>query len=102
MSKFELPIYNAATGKREKTLQRDFMPVNLFVRYQTFVEEMDENKTKSDKELFLSLKELFLETFPEMTEEEYLNQTDVGDVTLMFRRILEKSTQIGSGNSKNV
>ena len=101
MAKFELPIFNAATGEREKMVKRVFMPVNLYVRFQQFAEGLDVEKTKSDEEMFLALKPLFLEMFPEMTEEEYLNQVDIADVIFMLNDILEKSSRIKSGNSKN-
>ena len=57
---------------------------------------------KDDNELFLNLKDLFLEMFPELTKEEYLNQTDVGEILNTFGRILNKSTQFESDNPKNV
>lgn len=101
MAKFELPIFSAATGKRDKILRRDFMPVNLYVRFQQFAEGLDVEKTESDEVMFHALKPLFLELFPEMTEEEYLNQVDIGDVIFMLHDILEKSSRIKSGDSKN-
>ena len=101
MAKFELSIYDIETGDVCKTYKRNFMPVNLYIRFQTFAEKIGSDKVKSDKEMFYSLKDLFLETFPEMTAEEYLNQTDIADVLIMLRDILEKSTHIKSGDSKN-
>lgn len=101
MAKFELPIYDATTGEVIKTHKRNFMPVNLYIRYQAFAEKLGADKVKSDKDMFFAMKELFLETFPELTEEEYLNQTDIAEVLVMLRDILEKSTQIASGDSKN-
>ena len=102
MAKFELPLFNAATGEREKILQRDFMPVNLYVRFQKFTEGLSVEETESDEAMFNALKPLFLELFPEMTEEEYLNQVDIGDVIYMLNFILEKSSRIKSGgDSKN-
>lgn len=101
MAKFELPIYNFETEKVEKTYKKNFMPVSLYIRFQKFSEEVVANKVKSDEEMFLMLKDLFLETFPELTEDEYLNKTDIGQILLMFRDILDKSTKFDEGDSKN-
>ena len=101
MAKFELPIYDMKTEKVVKTHKRNFMPVDLYIRYQQLSEKITTDKIKSDAEMFCLLKDLFLETFPELTEEEYLNQTDIAGVLLMFRDILDKSTQFAAGNSKN-
>lgn len=101
MAKFELPVYNVTTGDIEKTYKRNFMPVDLYVRYQAFSEKVTSDKFKSDKDFFVELKDLFLETFPEMTAEEYLNQTDVAEVVNMFGDIINKATQFSTGDSKN-
>lgn len=101
MAKFELPIYNAETGEVEKIYKRDFMPVALYVRFQKLSEKVMADKVKSDEEMFITLKDLFVETFPELTEEEYQNNTDVSEVLKVWRAVLEKSTSIESGDSKN-
>jgi len=101
MAKFELPIYDAITGEVVKTHKRNFMPVNLYIRFQALAEKIGAEKMKSDKDMFDALEGLFLETFPEMTSEEYRNQTDIAEVLIMFKDILDKSTQIQSGDSKN-
>lgn len=101
MAKFELPIYDATTGEIVKTYQRNFMPVNLYIRFQKLAEKTGSDKVKSDEELFKALQELFLETFPELTKEEYLNQTDIAVVLQIWARILNKSTEIAEGDSKN-
>lgn len=100
MSKFELSVYNAETGDVEKILKRNFMPVTLYIKFQKLAEKAAEQKIESDEEIFFAIKELFLETFRDLTEDEYLNQTDTSEVLTMFDRILKKSTEI-SGNSKN-
>lgn len=101
MAKFELPIYDAMTGEIVKTHQRNFMPVNLYIRFQKLAEKIGADKVKTDKELFDSLEELFLETFPSMTKEEYQTQTDIAEILTMWAAILEKSTKIAEGDSKN-
>jgi hypothetical protein len=99
MAKFELKIYDEKTGKVAKTLQRGFMPVSLYVRYQKLSEKVINEKLKSDEDLFFALKDLFCETFNDLTEDEYLNATDVSNVLSVWREVLEKSTQLESGNS---
>ena len=101
MAKFELPIYKEKSGKVEKTYKRDFISVSLFLKYQKINEELLANKMLSDEEFLNALKELFLETFPDLTEEEYLNGTDVGQVIFLCNSIIRKATKFQSGNSKN-
>lgn len=102
MAKFELPIYNSVTGDVDKTVTRNFMPVNLYIRYQKLAEKVGGDKVKTDEEMFLLLQDLFLETFPELTKDEYLNNTDIAQVLQTWANIINKSTEISDGNSKNV
>lgn len=101
MAKFELPIYDPQTGEVVKTHKRNFMPVNLYIRFQKLAEKIGADKVKSDEEMFRALQELFLETFPDMTKEEYLNQTDIAEVLVVWANVLNKSTELASGDSKN-
>ena len=100
MAKFELPIYDAS-GKVEKTHKRDFISVSLFLKYQKLNEELLSNKMTDDKEFLNAIKELFLETFVELTESEYDKQTDVAQVIYLFNTIVAKATKFKSGDSKN-
>jgi len=103
MAKFELPIYDVKTGEVVKTYQRNFMPVSLYIRFQKLSEKIvkDSEKMKSDEELFMLIKDLFLETFSELTEEEYMNNTDVAGVLKTWHEIMSKSATIESKSSKN-
>lgn len=101
MAKFELPVYNVTTGEIEKTHQRNFMPVDLYIRFQAFSEKVAGNEFETDRDFFVELKPLFLETFPELTADEYMNQTDVAEVIKMFSDIIRKATEFSTGNSKN-
>lgn len=104
MAKFELTIYDNKTGEKARTEQRAFMPVDLYIRFQAFAEKTTTDKFKTDKEFFDELKPLCLELFPNMTEEEYKNQTDIAEVLVLFSKVIDKSTDIGdedSDNSKN-
>lgn len=102
MAKFELSVYNVKTEEKEKVCQRNLMPVSLYIKYQKLSEKLEGNKIKSDAELFAELKDIFLETFPELTAEEYMNQTDVGEVLATYGTIIGKATLFEAGNSKNV
>lgn len=99
MAKFELPVYNAESGKVEKTVKRNFMPVTLFTRFQKFAEKLD--TLESDEKMYNGLKPLFLELFPELTEKEYTEQTDVAEVLKVWGDVINKSTEISEGSSKN-
>lgn len=101
MAKFELPIYDVQTGDVEKTVKRNFMPVSLYIRFQKLAEKIGADKVKSDEAMFDLLQDLFLETFPELTKDEYRNQTDIAEVLQMWAAILDKSTKIAEGDSKN-
>lgn len=101
MAKFELSVYDNQTGEIAKTVKRDFMPVGLYIRFQQLSEKLIKDEIKSDVDMFNSLKDLFLETFSDLTEKEYLECLDIAQVLVMFRDIIEKSTQLSSGNSKN-
>lgn len=101
MAKFELSIYNTKTGEVEKTYQRNFMPVSLFIKFQKFSEEVTANKIESDEIFYKKLKNLFTELFPDLTDSEYQNQTDAAEVIALFNFVLKKSTTLGD-NSKNV
>lgn len=101
MAKFELPIYDEKSGKVEKTHKRDFISVSLFLKYQKLNEELLSNKITEDKEFLNAIKELFLETFAGLTDEEYSKKTDVAQVIYLFNSIVTKATKFQSGNSKN-
>lgn len=102
MAKFELPVYDTQTGEVTKTVKRDFMPVGLYIRFQQLSEKLVKDEIKSDADMFKALEDLFVETFPELTEKEYSECLDTAQVLVMFRDIIEKSTKLSSGNSKNV
>lgn len=100
MAKFELSVYDVATGEVAKTHKRNFMPVDLYIRFQKFSEKVTSMKFKTDIDFFVELKDLILEVFPDMTADEYLKQTDVAEVVKMFGDILTKATEFTAGDSK--
>lgn len=101
MAKFELKIYNTETGETEKVLQREFMPVSLFLKFQQFSEKLTGNKVENDAAMFAALKELYVEMFPSLTNDEYMNNTDAAEVLTLFRAVLVKATQIAGATKKN-
>ena len=101
MAKFELHVYDAESEEVKKTLQRNIIPVSLFIKYQMISEKLTKNKITNDIDMFSALKDLYLETFPALTADEYMNNTDVAEVLTMFRDILVKATQISTGKGKN-
>ena len=101
MAKFELPVRDNKTGEIIKTVKRDFMPVDLYIRFQQLSQKVLNNELKTDMELFTALKPLFRETFYELTDKEYMNNVDIAEVLIMFRNIIDKSTEFSSGDAKN-
>lgn len=101
MAKFELRVFNAETGEVEKTLQRDFMPVSLFLKFQQFSESLTGGKMENDAAMFTALKDLYTEMFPSLTSNEYLNNTDTAEVLSLFKYVLVKATQITGATKKN-
>lgn len=101
MAKFELPIYDLKSGKIEKTYKRDFISVSLFLKYQKLNEELLHDKVTDDDVFLKRIKDLFLETFSDLSEVEFENQTDVGQVIMLFNSVVAKATKFESGNSKN-
>lgn len=100
MAKFELNLYSLKTEEAPKTLQRQFMPVDLYLRFRKYSDSVAENPPEDEK-LFEDLAPLFLELFPDMTEKEYRKETDVAEVLKLFNGLLEKSLTILPGDKKN-
>ena len=92
MAKFELNIYKKNTDEIEKTYMRNKIPVNLFLKYQELSEGLLNKKIERDADMFVAIKDLFMETFDGLTESEYLNQTDVSEVLISFNNLLKKAT----------
>jgi len=101
MAKFELSTFDTKTGEVEKVHQRAFIPITLYLKFQKLAEETSENKVDTDKKMFNALKPLILELFPDLTEFEYDNNVDVADILFLWEKIVHKSAEISTGNSKN-
>lgn len=91
MAKFELNIYDMKTEAVEKTYQKNKIPVSLFLKYQELSAELLEKKVEKDLDMFIAVKDLFMETFDGLTESEYLNQTDTAEVLILFNNLLKKA-----------
>lgn len=101
MARFELNLYDMETEKIVKTLQKNIIPVDLYIKFQEFNDSINSGKIKTDAELFTSLQDLFVETFADLTKAEYMKQTFPGEVLKTFKEICEKSLIVKDDNLKN-
>ncbi len=101
MAKFELPIYDPTTGDVQRVCQRNFMPVDLYIRFEKFAEKNVNGKEMDDVAFFAKLWELFREVFPDLTEQEFRNQVDTAQVLCIYTDVILKSAQLSDGDSKN-
>ena len=101
MAKFELPIYNMETEEIKKTVQRNIVPLSLYLKFEKFAESLNDNNFKSDSEFFYAIEDLFCELFPALTRDEYENKVDIAEALAVFNSVLGKSKQLPRGNSKN-
>lgn len=92
MAKFELSIYDN-NDTVVKTHKRNKCTVETFLKFQQYSEKVTGEKVKNDVEFFDGLKDLFCELFPDLTEKEYKNNTDVAEVILLFNKVVTKATQ---------
>ena len=93
MAKYELSTYDGNDNVL-KTYQRNKCSVELFLKFQQYSQKVTEREVKNDVEFFKGLQELFLEMFPEMTEAEYKNKTDVAEIIVLFHTIIAKATHM--------
>lgn len=91
MAKFELNVYDKDENVI-KTHKRNKCTVELFLRFQQYSEKVTGGKVKNDVDFFENVKSLFLEMFPNLTAEEYNNNTDVAEVIALFNDIITKAT----------
>ena len=95
MGKIELNIYNNETGELQKTYQRQFIPVKLFLRFQKIAEKIIADKIENNEAVYKSLEPLFLEAFPSLTSAEYYGNVDVAEVLRVFNHIVTESIKNG-------
>lgn len=100
MAKFELPIYNE-NDEVIKTVKRNFIPVDLFIRFQQLAEKIAGEKFKNDKEMFAEIQKLFLEAFPALTADEFKNNIDLAQILYTINDIVSRAAKF-EGSSKNV
>lgn len=96
--KYALKIYDMKNQKVIKTVGRDVISVSLYMKYQEMAESVQAEKVKSDIDLFKKIKDLFLETFTDLTEDEYFNNTDPAEVLSVWNNILSKGVLINTKN----
>ena len=101
MAKFELKTYDMTNGETVKTYQKNIITVVLYCKFQELNENIKAKKVKNDIELFLTCyKDLMLEMFPEMTEREYLENTNPAEVVALWRKVCNTALILGD-NEKN-
>lgn len=92
MAKFEISIYDN-NDDIIKTHKRNKCTIEMFLKFQEYSERVTGAEVENDIAFFKGLKDLFLEFFPEMTETEYMNNTDVAEVIYLFNKIVTKATE---------
>lgn len=95
--KYSLNVYGE-DSEIMKTVGTNFVPTGLFIRALKMSEEMKE-KGKSELESFNLIVGIVLDLFPELTEDELMNNCDIGDVISIFKQIIIRANSITS--SKN-
>ena len=98
MAKFELKVYDKQSEDVIATCKRTFIPVSLCIKCQELNEKLQKEDITSDAVMFAKLKDLFVETFSDLSADEYENGVDTAEILIMFRDILQKATQITTKN----
>ena len=93
MAKFELPIIDFAKDEVKKTYERNFLPTEIYIESREISERAEDMR---EIELLEELCKLFERLFPELTEDEFWNNTDPAYILALYRDILTKSTKIVS------
>lgn len=102
MAKFELPIYGK-NGEVIKTAKRDFVPIDLFIRFQKLSERLIAQDFKDDAEMFDEIEKAILEAFPTVTKDELRGGTDMAYLLYIINDIVSRAAMFeGSSDvSKN-
>lgn len=95
--KYSLNVYGQ-DSEIMKTVGTNFVPTGLFIRALKMSEQMKE-EGKSELESFNLIVGIVLDLFPELTEDELMNNCDIGDVISIFKQIIIRANSIVS--SKN-
>lgn len=95
--KYSLNVYGQ-DSEVLKVVGTNFVPTALFIRALKMSEQMKEEK-KSELESFELITGIVLDLFPELTEDELMNNCDIGDVISVFKQIIVRANSITS--SKN-
>lgn len=94
--KYSLNVYGP-DSEILKTVGTNFVPTGLFIKALKMSEEMkDEGKTELDA--FNLVMEIVLTLFPNLTEEELMNNCDIGDVISIFKQVVSRAKEINSKN----
>ena len=98
---FKLDLYDFDKNEVIKTVERGFCPTYLYIEFEKVREEVEKEKITSDIVIIDRLCETFLKLFPELTKEEYYNNTVIGDLMFIYGQIVNKAATITSFPRKN-
>lgn len=90
--KYSLNVYGT-DSEILKVVGTNFVPTGLFIKALKMSEDM-RNEGKTELEAFNLITEIVLALFPELTEEELMNNCDIGDVISTFKQVIARANEI--------
>lgn len=98
---FKLNLFDFEKDEIIKTLEKKFCPTYIYIEFERIREEVEKAGKMTDIELIDRLCGTFLKFFPELTKEEYYENTVLGDVLYIYAQIVSKAATLKSFSSKN-
>lgn len=98
---FKLDLYDFESNKVIKTVHKAFCPTYIYIEFEKVREDVEKQNISNDIEVVNLLCDTFLKLFPELTKEEYYNNTVIGDLMFIFGQIVNKAATITSFPRKN-
>ena len=98
---FKLNLFDFEQDKIIKTLERKFCPTYVYIEFERVREEVAKDGKMSDITLIDKLCDTFLKFYPELTKEEYYNNTVLGDVLFIYSQVISKASALRSVSPKN-
>lgn len=95
--KYSLNVYGK-DSEIIKTVGSDFVPTGLFIKALQMSEDMKKNGA-TELQSFDIISGIVLSLFPELTEEELMNNCDIGDVVSIFRQIITRANEIAKAKN---
>lgn len=90
--KYSLNVYGA-DSEILKTVGTNFVPTGLFIKALKMSEDM-KKEGKTELEAFNLITEIVLTLIPDLTEEELMNNCDIGDVISIFKQVISRANEI--------